>query len=171
METVNITTERPALEGVLGPLSDARDVAIRAELITLSADLEAAAEAVGFRIDGSDGALELAWYPSGQMSIGGSVSGSDNSGNLVTFGAELRPSWFYGKRSDVLTWDVETTIEVDCRHAADHGGMDEVNAESTAADSAESAVDALRRSVHLIIRRMSDDLEQWTQLGSDGFEI
>jgi hypothetical protein len=39
---------------------------------------------------------------------------------------ELRPAWYYGEPSGEPGWDVEGTIDADCRHKKDHGGMDPV---------------------------------------------
>ena len=85
VEAVDITVDGPALEGILGPLSDMRSSTIRSALIAMGEELGFAAESSGCRVEGQRCSLALAWYPSGQLSIGGSVSGSDEAGNVVTF--------------------------------------------------------------------------------------
>jgi len=126
-ERVSLAKRRPRLEGVFGPLTEEVDASLRVIFERVDATLRALATH-----HGTSGAslertgLELTLFPSGQLEISSDVGASDGLGNIVAFMVELRPTWFYGVGSDKAGWDVEASIDADCRHTNDHGGMDPV---------------------------------------------
>lgn len=167
MECVSITPDGPALEGVLGPLSASDEKTIRSGLVVMGAELQRVADVAGRRVGFLNNGLELVWLPSGQTCIHTSISGADGAGKVVEFIIELRPSWFFGKRSEKLTWEIESVIQVDCSHADYHRSMHEVVTESVEATAPLDAVSALGRSIDQMVRRVtSGAFEQWTKLGA-----
>src|SRR5262249_7301283 len=112
--------------------------------------------------------LELCWTESGQVSISSHVGATLAGAKCVDFLVELRPSWYFGQRSPMLTWDVDTEIYADCHHAMDHSSMDLVHETSTRFGSAvEAARGLLNAARELSSLAMNFSLEHWIELASD----
>lgn len=135
-----VITDQTHLEGVLGPLNEVDDRRIKARIQAASIRLGVLAAQINGHVGWHGQGLELNWMPSGQTSIATFVGVTDPSGQAVSFLVELRPGWFYGKRTGTPSWEVEVTVEVDCQHADDHGSMHQVFERSTTASDPELAV-------------------------------
>lgn len=119
--------KRPRLEGIFGPLSQEVDASLRVIFQQVDASLLALTSHHGTGGVGREGpVLELRLYASGQLEIFGDVAVGDVQGNCVEFMVELRPGWFVGSTSGEPGWDVEATIDADCQHRTDHGGLETV---------------------------------------------
>ena len=167
---VSLAKHHPHLEGVFGPLTPKDDRALRATFAEIDEELLALASHLGQRGAGGQGTgLELVWKQSGQLSIASCVGATRNS-IAADFCVELRPAWFYGPpTTGDAGWDVEATIQVDCQHSPDHGGMDLVweRGDIRRRTPAEAAAELLGAAGEL--RRQGTDypLEHWQSLTRD----
>jgi hypothetical protein len=162
---VAITRDGPRLEGVFGPLTPTQDRTIREAFATISADLVKLAARLGSRAGWEGSGLELNWMRSGQTSIECFVEGTDSGGHGVSFLIELRPSWYYGLQTGRAEWEIEMSVETDCRHDADHGPHTVFEQTSTATNP-EEAVNALRDAATLLVDLATKQpLSRWTDQG------
>jgi hypothetical protein len=158
-EFVSLAKQRPRLEGVFGPLTEDADASLRGIFARVDDTLMSIASHFGTSRAGHEGTgLKLVLLPSGQLFISGDVGTSDGHGKVVEFMVELRPSWVHGVRSGELGWDVEATIDADCQHTNDHGGMDTVFSGRVAhtndpEESARSLLDAAAQLLQLATTR------------------
>jgi hypothetical protein len=169
METSSLQKNQPHLESVLGPLSAEDDSKIRRILSEVDTVLLEIASHFGRDRAGWEGTgLELSLVQSGQVAISSNVSSSTPKGDCVDFCLELRPSWYFGERSSVLTWDIEFSIEADCRHSVDHSHMHTVNEVSVRVESAIDAAQKLQ-AAGLELKRLASEfsLEHWLEMASD----
>lgn len=85
---------------------------------------------------------------------------------------DLRPALYYGATSGEPGWDVEATIDADCRHTKDHGGMDPVfRGEVVHATNPEEAARALLdASVELHRLGTTKPLSFWLDKARDAAE-
>ena len=169
METSSLQKNRPHLEGVFGPLSASIDSRIREILSEVDEILLEIAHHFGRERAGWEGSgLELSWMESGQLAISSYVGTCTQKGGCIDFCLELRPSWYFGERSSVLTWDVESTVEADCQHTVDHAHMHTVHEVSVRVESAIEAALALCSAARELQRLASEvPLEHWLELSSD----
>jgi len=171
MEASLLQKNQPYLDAVFGPLSAEDDSKIRGILSQVDIVLVAIArhfgrEGAGWTTTG----LELAWMQSGQVSVRSYVeAGAQSGGGCIDFGLELRPSWYFGERSSVLTWDVELAVYADCMHAVDHGYMHTVHEVTVrVGGSAINAATALSIAVQ-DLKRLAVEVpaERWLEMSSD----
>lgn len=126
-ENVSLAKRRSRLEGVFGPITEEVNASLRFIFKQVDTVLLELASHHGRTRAGWEGTgLELTLFPSGQLEISSDVGTNDGQGNSVVFMVGLRPAWFHGTSSGEPGWDVEATIDADCRHDKDHGGMDSV---------------------------------------------
>jgi len=172
METSSLQENRPHLEAVLGPLSSEDDAKIRAIFDEVDAVLLGIARHFNGDRAGWEGTgLELTWMASGQVAISSHVGAGVDGGKCVNFCVELRPSWYFGERSSTSTWEVDTAIYADCRHAVDHSSMDTVHEASMRIGTAvEAALATLAASRELLRLATECSLEHWLALASDAGE-
>jgi hypothetical protein len=127
VNTSSLARDRPQIESVFGPLTEAEDQRLRRTLA--SVDEELLSLAAHFEQDragvGGTG-LDLRWVKSGQVSIASYVTATVEGGNVVEFYLELRPAWLYGNQTGEAGWCIEASVQADCQHNLDHGGMDTV---------------------------------------------
>jgi hypothetical protein len=169
-ETVSLAKARPRLEGVFGPLSVEDDHILRSTLSQADVELLALAEHFGRDGAGWQGTgLELVWYPSGRLAISSFVGAADDAGHAADFCAELHPSWFYGEASGEAAWNIESTIQVDCQHTLDHGGIEGVwdrgeVQRGTPTEAAKELLEAVR-----LLRRLGTEhpLDYWLAKAKD----
>ncbi len=154
---------------MLGPLSAEDDREIRGIFDQVDTILLDIASHFGRETAGWQGTgLELNLVASGQVSISGYVSASNAKGNCVDFGLELLPSWYHGKRSEKLTWEVEIEVFADCQHWIDHGHMETVHRKTVHLDTPLTAARVLLESA-LELASLAKDfpIEHWLRLASD----
>ena len=168
METSSLQKNQPHLESVFGPLSVEDNSEIRTILSEVDKVLVQIAHHFGHDRAGWEGTgLELTWNQSGQIAISSNVGSSNQKGECVDFCVELRPSWYFGERSPLLTWDVEASVEADCRHSADHGHMHTVNEISVRIESPIDAALKLLTAARELQKLAEISLEHWLELASD----
>ncbi len=127
-ESIPITADGPHLEGVFGPLSSDEDRSLRTTIIRLSAELVGMAQRLGGRAGWSGTGFELEWAASGQTSINAFVD-VEEADRYIEFSVEVRPSWYFGERSDERAWFVDERISVRCAAPRDCGMHDIVSTE------------------------------------------
>ena len=168
MNSSSIQNHQPHLESVLGPLSEEDDFKIRSMFLEIDAMLLGLARSFGKEQAGWEGTgLELTWIRSGQMDISSSVGAVEN-GSCVEYCVALRPSWYFGERSTITTWEIELSIDADCGHRVDCGGMHCVHEESAHAKSPMEAAKALH-SATMELQRLAADhpINYWLKLASE----
>ncbi len=161
VQTVPLTPDGPLLEGILGFLDGEAEVSLRAQLLAAGELLVQTATEQGSQVVWQGKGLELAWYPSGQLSISGCIERRGGDGRIVAFTAELRPSWFYGVHQSEPSWEVEVSVESDC--GADHvcDTPNTVHREVRSVVSPGQAVSALADAVHAIYEFANGPLDGW----------
>lgn len=169
METSSLQNNQPHLESVFGPLSADDDSKLRSIFRDVDQILLEIARHYGREEAGSDGTgLELTWMHSGQVAISSHVGSCTPKGGCVDFMLELRPSWYFGERSSLPTWDVEFSVTADCGHAEDHSYMRTVH---EAVVRKESVIAAATEQFNAAqeLRRLAKEfpLEHWLKLASD----
>jgi hypothetical protein len=160
----------PHLEGVFGALSQERDTSIKAVLGRVDAELLSMADAFGLKRAGWEGTgLDLVLCPSGQLEISSFVEPTDAERQAASFQVGLRPSWFYGQRTDRPGWIVEVRVEVDCGHRPAHDGMHVIHEREVEAATPEQAADALlRETERLSAFARTKPLAEWVAAGKLG---
>src|SRR6476646_250476 len=121
MKTASMAKYRPKLEGIFGPLSKSEDEYLRRVLDQADDELRRIASHIGNTVG-----MEMMWFESGQLFIGGHVVAGDAESHAATFMVELWPSWAHEEPTGKSEWVVETSIDVDCQHVIDHETMDNV---------------------------------------------
>lgn len=169
MEVASLEKYQPYLGSVFGALSERDTSEIRAIFKEVDRVLLDISGHFGRNRAGWEGTgLELTWSQSGQTGISSNVGASTKTGDCVDFCLELRPSWHFGEMSEVLTWDIETSIEADCKHTIDCAHMHTVDETvvrvETAIGSAKELLSAVRR---LRSQAIDHPLEYWLELASD----
>ena len=168
METSSLKKNQPHLESVFGPLSEEDNSKIRTILDEVDVILLEIARHFGHDRAGWEGTgLELNWMQSGQTAIGSNVGASNQKGDCVDFCLELRPSWYFGEKSPLLKWEIESAVEADCLHSVDHAHMHTVNEVSVRMDSPIEAALALLEASRELQRLADVPLERWLELVAD----
>lgn len=159
MKSASIARYHPKLQGIFGPLDKSQDEYLRQVLAIV--DTELARIATHFARDSVG--LNMNWYESGQLSIGGNVGASDSDSHAADFLVELWPLWMHEGPSRDSEWVIETSIYVDCQHVPDHESMDEVSNRQERRNTPESAVDELLSATRqLAALAMDNPIEYWT---------
>ena len=167
MERVLITSDRPLLGAVFGPMGPGDEAEVRAALIRSSAALVELVRVLGGAANGIGyEGLGLVWLPSGQVGIEGYVAAPGEASMAVTFLAELRPSWYDGV-SGQAGWEIVTSVAVRCTHEVDHGEH-VVEERSRPATTPVQAAEVLVEEVALLTTvALQRSIDQWEGLASE----
>ena len=159
MRRASLARYHPKLQGIFGPLDRSQDDYLRSVLTEVDKQLSQIA-----RHFGRDGAgLDLEWFESGQLSIGGCVETGDSESHAASFMVQLWPSWMHEEPVRNSEWVVETSIDVDCQHVPDHESMETVFSRQDRRQTPEGAVDALLEATNrLAALAMNNPIEYWT---------
>jgi hypothetical protein len=159
MNSASLARYHPKLQGIFGRLDKSQDEYLRRVLAEVDAELARIATHFARHSVG----LNMNWYESGQLSIGGNVGTSDSHSHAADFLVELWPSWMHEEPSRKNEWVIETSVSVDCQHVPDHESMDEVFNRQERRLTPESAVDELLSATrHLAALAMDNPIEYWT---------